>query len=227
MQVTLNSAFALFLQGFVAMEVAYHLGPRNFRSNSENYKYVIAMLLGFIVFALTTLISRTPFSECAKPFENLDLLTWGRLAASAILSVAVGVSWHVVFSYLVPWSYGVGRKARNWAFGEKLIPAFHGPVKVFDTAMDALYGLEVEVFLKDGRVVKGRLDAYPDMDGDSGLLVCVSAYGEWGPAGSRWDVTYSHENPKTLKSHLWISGPSIEMISGAYNVESSTSKPKS
>jgi hypothetical protein len=215
---TTLAVLAMFLPGFIAMEVIYHLGPRNFRSNSESYKYVLAVLLGAIVFAVTTAFYGESFNASWDQLTDAKLLTNRRVLWTVLAAIVVGWAWHTFFTHVMPGFYRLSRAIKLQIFGTSR--HFHGPIKVFDTAMDLMDDCMVMVFLKDGRVLKGGLVAYPDLDGDSGLVVRVIAYGHLPDPKKSWTPVFEADLPTTLESLIWIPGGQIEYVSAVKAVAS-------
>ena len=208
---TTLAILALFLPGFIAMEIAYHLGPRNFRSSSETYKYVIAVLLGAIVFGITTACHGQSLASGWEQITEPKLFAFRRLLSTIFWAVTVGFVWHFAFTHGLPRFYRVSRAVKLKIFGHSR--HFHGPVKVFDTAMDLMDDCMVMVFLKDGRCLKGGLVAYPDIDGDTGLVLRVVAYGHLPEPKTNWQPKFEPDLASNLESLIWIPGSQIEYLS--------------
>lgn len=177
---------ALFLPGFVAMEIAFHLGPRNFRSNSEAYKYVIAILLGTVIYATTSLLSGDGLAASSHILTDPTTTSFPRIVGTLAVSVFYGWLWHMVFSHIVPSLYKKSRKMND----DGGFAVYHGPNKVFDQAMVQMDKLTAEIHLRDRKVMEGEILAYPDLDGDSGILLLVHKRGHLETADE-----FSKSNP--------------------------------
>ncbi|MFN8608840.1 MAG: DUF6338 family protein [Vulcanimicrobiota bacterium] len=214
----LGPLLVIFLPGFVAMEIAYFAGPRNFRSNSEVYKYVIALLLGTVIFGVTTIFAGERWGDGWSIVTDPAKISLERVFGTLLVTVLIAYLWHVCFSWILP-------ALNQWICEQKggAVPHFLGPVKVFDAAMAMMDGLEVEVYLKDGRLVHGRILTFPDIDGDSGLLLAVYKLGRLVDP-KNWQIEWFSQTPEDVDNLLFVNSGQVEYINAAKRNVSKVSK---